>query len=515
MGRSNGIRFSITSLAPPRARLLTPVYSTRASISLFDALTPTENGDLVFTGETISAVSSTLSHFIGIAELHHVPRSNTMVFATEAMRRASNAAEMLEAIANATGGLGVHVLEPSVETLFGAVMGSRSGLTNVDGGALFLDLGGGSMQMTWVDTSLDEYEIKAAMAGNSMPYGAAKLTRILEGGDASLRAADLGDLHASMQRAFDNLCSVFPKLCDIRDAHNKGEDASVDVYMCGGGFRGYGSMLMHNDAIKPYPISSIGTYTVDGASFKQIDEMILLNKSHNGRIFGMSKRRRSQFDAIATVIKAFISTVPNIRRVTFCKGSNRDGALMMKLPREIRESNPLEVLSCVANEKRPILFSMVLHKLSQALPREVDRRTTPTIFSDGLGYLFVRDIWSRGGFEADTNVSFALHNAISRDSDAPGLTHLARAVLGITTAARWGFNVSPADEKLAEGLEGILARHSEDAVFWARYIGAVASVITRLFPTFPDEVGGFDGSIRYEFYAFASSRHSFEYVPSS
>ena len=462
----------------------------------------------------MSAVSSTLSHFTCIAELHHVPRSNTMVFATEAMRRASNAADMLEAIANATGGLGVHVLEPSVETLFGAVMGSRSGLTNVDGGALFLDLGGGSVQMTWVDTSLEEYEIRAAMAGNSMPYGAAKLTRILEGRDAPLRATDLGHLHASMQRAFDNLCSVFPKLCAIRDAHNKGEDAGVDVYMCGGGFRGYGSMLMHNDAIKPYPISSIGTYTVDGASFKQVDEMILLNKSHDGKVFGMSKRRRSQFDAITTVIKAFISIVPNIRRVTFCRGSNRDGALMMKLPREIRESNPLEALACVSNEERPI-FNMVLHKLSQALPREVDPRTTPTVLSDGLGYLFVRDMWSRGGFEADTNVSFALHHAISRDFDAPGLTHLARAALGITMAARWGFNVSPADEKLAEGLEGILARHSEDAVFWARYIGAVASVITRLFPVFPDDVGHFDRSIRYEFYASANSRHSSDYVSSS
>ena len=482
-------------MAPPRTRLLTPIYSTRAGISLFDALTPTENGGLVFPPSTISSVSSTLKHFTRIAELHHVPRSNTMIFATEAMRRATNAADMLHAIANATMGLGVHILEPSVETLFGAVMGSRSGLTNVEG-ALFLDLGGGSVQMTWVDTSLEDYEIKAAMAGNSMPYGAAKLSRVLDGGDAALQAAELDNLRASMQAAFDNLCSVFPKLRGIRDAHIQGQDAAVDVYMCGGGFRGYGSMLMHSDAVKPYPMSSIGTYTVDGTSFKQVKEMIHLNKHYSGKIFGMSKRRRSQFDAITTVVHAFISTVPNIRRVTFCKGSNRDGALFMKLPREIRESNPLEVLAAVNKDEKP-LFDVVLRKLSEALPKDAGCRTTPTVLSDGLGYLFVREIWSRGGFEPDTNVSFALHNVISRDTDAPGLTHLARALLGVTVAARWGSGVGPADEKLMEGLQSILTRHNSDAVFWAKYLGSIANIITHIFPVLPQDVSHFEKSIRY------------------
>ncbi|KAI1044678.1 hypothetical protein LB505_011287 [Fusarium chuoi] len=85
------------------------------------------------------------------------------------MRRADNASEMLEAISSATNGLRVSILEPAVETLFGAVMGSRSGLVGVEGGALFLDLGGGSVQMTWVDTSKPNYEIDAARAGSSQP----------------------------------------------------------------------------------------------------------------------------------------------------------------------------------------------------------------------------------------------------------------------------------------------------------------------------------------------------------
>lgn len=491
---SNGIRFSITDLTPPRSRLLTPIFSTRAAISLFDALTPDEHGGLIFPPSTVSSVASTLSHFTRIAQLHHVPHSNTLIFATEAMRRAANAADMHKAIAEATGGLGVHILEPSVETLFGAVMGSRSGLTNVEG-ALFLDLGGGSVQMTWVDTSMKDYEIKAATAGKSMPYGAAKLTCILEEGDATLRTTETAEFQECMQSAFDNLCSVFPKLQEISDESRKGQHAGIDVYMCGGGFRGYGSMLMHAEDTNPYPIPSVGTYSVSGRAFKQVDEMIRINNTHEGKIFGMSRRRRQQFNAIAQVIKTFITAVPHIARVTFCKGSNRDGALMMKLPREIRESNPLEVLANV-NQRDKLAFGAALRALESALPNGVDSPTTPTIFSDHLKYLFAEDWWRRGGHDANTNSSFALHSAVSRDSDAPGLTHLARALLGVTSAARWGFALGPADISLVQGLEGVISRHSKDAVFWARYIGALANILAEILYVPPSDDSHLGRSIR-------------------
>lgn len=419
-----------------------------------------------------------------------------MIFATEAMRRAENAADMLKAISDVTGGLSVNILEPSVETLFGAVMGSRSALTNVDDGALFLDLGGGSVQMTWVDTSLDCYETKAAMAGKSMPYGAAKLTRILEAGDVKLQDFETNNLRSLLEVSYNNLCDAFPKLGAIKVAYERGEDARINVFMCGGGFRGYGSMLMHDDKTSPYPISSIGTYTVNGTIFKQVSAMRKLNNEHTGKIFGMSKRRRRQFDAIATVVEAFVAVVPNLRLVTFGRGSNRDGALMMKLPKDIRESNPLEVLANVADEDKS-LFSAVMQKISQAVPEKVDFKETPTVFMDGLQSLFVQQIWSRAGHEDETNASFVLHDAISRDSDTPGFSHLARAVLGLTVAARWGFSVGPVDRMLAQGLQGILDRHDEDAAFWAQYIGAIANILVKIFPIRPNDVKKFDKAIRY------------------
>ncbi|UNI14946.1 retrograde regulation protein 2 [Purpureocillium takamizusanense] len=480
---SNGIRFSITSLAPPTTRLLVPVYSARAAISLFDALTPSPSG-LVFPSETMDAVGSALSRFHQIALLHGVPPSQILILATEAMRRAANASQMLTSIAKATDGLAVQILDPSVETLFGAVMGSRSGLVDVKGGALFLDLGGGSVQMTWVDTSQAHYELHAALAGESLPYGAAKLTRVLEEQPPEIHQAEIGTLEEGIDCIYANLCSRFPALQAIKSAHDRGESASVDVYMCGGGFRGYGSMLMHNDPISPYPISSINSYSVSGRVFRQTSEMRRLNREYDGKIFGMSKRRRRQFPAIATVIEAFIAAVPNIGRVTFCGGSNRQGVLMMKLPPEVRESNPLDVLAQVSEQERP-MFDAVLRLLQAALPDM--HPTTPTPISLGLGPLLIRRIWDRCGYDSNTNASFALHDAVTRNPDCPGLTHLTRAILGLAVCARWGTGVGPADEQLFMGLRRIADDHDRDASFWALYLGAVCGVLANIFPVMPQE----------------------------
>ena len=449
--------------------------------------------DLVFPKDTIDAVASTLSRFHRIAVSHGVPRDQILILATEAMRRAKNAGDMLNAIDKATQGLQVSVLEPAVETLFGAVMGSRSGLVHVDHGALFLDLGGGSVQMTWVDTSKEGYEVLAAKNGVSLPFGAAKLIQILDKGTAQAQADAISDLKSGMKDAYDKLCDQFPVLKAIKD----GKDL-VDVYMCGGGFRGYGSMLMYNDKMKTqaYPIPAINAYTAPGDLFKQTDKMRKVNEKDDAKIFGLSKRRRQQFPAIITVVEAFIEAVPNIRQVTFCGGSNRDGALMMKLPREIRESNPLDALARVPEEEKAV-YDVVVQKLQDALPKEVDFSTIPTIFTAGLGNLFLHEIWNRQGYDADSNTSFALNHAINGHAETPGLSHLVRALLAVTTAARWGGNVGALDAQLSEGLIGLLEKRHEDSPFWATYIGAVAALVSTILPALPNTPDEVDKAIRF------------------
>ncbi|KAI1456925.1 Ppx/GppA phosphatase family-domain-containing protein [Annulohypoxylon moriforme] len=477
---SNGIRFSISDLSPPKTRLLRCLYRERAGISLFDALnTSPSSGPLIFPQDAINQVSRTLARFKSIADDFGVPAEHISVFATEAMRKAENAASMLDAIL-ATSGLGVHVLAPEVETLFGA-MGARSGFSTVDG--LFLDLGGGSVQMTYLNSSTDGYEMAAARTGKSLPFGAAKLIKTLEDNETEARAMALNTLQEGMRGAFAKLQQQFPSLRDTQVDHTGG---GVDIYLCGGGFRGYGSILMHTDPIQPYPIHEIGAYTVQGSNFSRTKHMRKVNDEYDGKIFGMSKRRRQQFPAIVSVVEALIDAVPRIRTVTFCSGGNREGALFMKLPKAMREENPLSILHPISNKLELETMQSVLDIIQSSLPEDVDFSNIPTVLTLGLGPLFVNDIWTRVGESRDANAAFGLHRAIHRDPSAPGLSHLARAILGLTLCFRWGAGLGPSDKLLRSSLQKLVDRSNPEANFWAEYLGAIANMIAKLCPANPN-----------------------------
>jgi retrograde regulation protein 2 len=432
-----------------------------------------------------------------------VPAQNVIVFATEAMRRAQNAAAMLDAIRAGAEGLKVQILAPAVETLFGS-LGARSGFVDVKG--LFLDLGGGSVQMSYMDTYArreagEAYEIAAAKAGQSLPFGAARLIRVLEDAEADVKAAEVSKLQLGMREAFENLRRTFPSLAEtvakVRDDKHGGE--GIDVYLCGGGFRGYGSMLMHNDPVQPYPIPSIGGYRVSGSFFGQTKKMAKFNKTYDDKIFGMSKRRRAQFPAIIAVVEALIESIPRIRSVTFCTGGNREGALMMMLPRDVRESDPLQCvadsiplpISSHTNEKAVV--QAVINTLNGAVPNTSSR----TVLDTGLAALFVRQIWQNTGEDSAANASAALHEAINREPSCPGLSHFARALLGLMLCARWGVGLSPVDRQIFDSLAELVHAEDADAVFWAMHIGAVAGVLATAVPAWPRTVERLEKAVRF------------------
>ncbi len=162
---------------------------------------------------------------------------------------------------------------------------------------------------------------------------------------------------------------------------------------------------------------------------------------------------------------------------------------MMKLPREVREENPLALVApwsnAVGSLEDPAILDSVLSSLHSALPKGAGLPQGDTIFSLGLGALFARQIWTRGGERSDANASAALHDAVTRDPSCPGLTHLARAVVGLTLCARWDATLAPVDEQLYRNLRKLVDGADPDATFWADYIGAVAAVLATIVPCWP------------------------------
>ncbi|TVY35014.1 Retrograde regulation protein [Lachnellula occidentalis] len=458
---SNGIRFSISDLSPPRSRVLHCLYRDRVGISLYDALLSSSD-TLSFPPKIISEVAATLARFKHICDTHGVPKENINVFATEAMRTASNREKMLAAIQESSG-LTVGLLSPEVESLFGA-MGARSGFDKVDG--LFMDLGGGSVQMTYVNSSTVDYDMLAAEAARSMPYGAAKVSAALQTKASEQRVKT--ELRQRMKETFDGLTAKFPKLKEQAD-HQDG----VTIYFCGGGFRGYGSMLMHTDPIQPYPIPAIGGYTVEGHRFIKWREMLHANNTDERKIFGLSKRRREQFPAIVTVVQALVEAIPKIKQVTFCSGGNREGVLHMKLPAHVRESNPLSQLT----------GSAMPYEAAEAVAKTISSGFTtkvPGTFSPEILHYVVQNTWLGMGESDDSNSAKALHEPISGTlAGLPGLTHELRAILALTMCSRWGSDLGPIDQQLAHNLQELIGH---DLTWWCRYVGTLAKLIATIYP---------------------------------
>ena len=376
---------------------------------------------------------------------------------------------MLEAIKEMSG-LNVDIMSPGMESLLGA-MGARSGFTEVDG--LFMDLGGGSVQMTYVNSKEEEdYDVLAAEAAKSMPYGAAKLTAALS--TRSTAETTKTELRTNMKDTFDGLKRKFPRLRQQVES----EDGTT-IYFCGGGFRGYGSMLMHTDPIQPYPIPAIGGYTVPGHRFVRWQDMLRAN-SYEGKVFGMSKRRREQFPAIVTVVQALVEAVPKIKQVIFCSGGNREGVLYMKLPRPVRESNPLPLLPGGSSDQTTEAVNSIVETITSALPKGY-----PPIFTPDLLRYIAQNTWIKMGDLGDANSAKALHNPISgRLAGLPGLKHELRAVLALSMCARWGTDLGPVDKSVHASLRSLIG---PELSFWCEYVGTLASLLATVIPAFPSD----------------------------
>ncbi|KAF3046745.1 hypothetical protein E8E11_004055 [Didymella keratinophila] len=463
---SNGIRFSITDLSPATQRILPTVYLDRAAISLYDA--QYENGKAVPIPEsTIKQVMKSLLRFKSTCHDFGVPDSQVRIVATEATRKAINSEAYRVAITEATGWT-VELLPKEMEGKIGA-LGVASSYENVRG--LMMDLGGGSTQLTWIIT--ENGDIRMSPAGSvSLPYGAAALMQRLEAAGKKKSK----EYQAFAKEVINDLKGAVQSI-DIPQELLRSSDG-LHLYLSGGGFRGWGFVLMSEHDIKPYPIPIINGFRTSTDTF--LDTMSVkaaVSQDDTPDIFRVSARRASQVPAVAFLVECLAQALPTLTNVYFCQGGVREGMHFAEMAPQYRAESPLVTAT---GPYAPPAMQEIVDLLFAAVPGPTPSKQCP--FTAPLLTAFVQGVFAHMAQVKDLRGGSALRSTTTGIfSTAHGASHEDRALLAILLCERYGGygSISPTEQDFYKRMVRLLP---EGMQWWCMYVGRVAAVIAAVYP---------------------------------
>ncbi|KAJ5256611.1 hypothetical protein N7478_012715 [Penicillium angulare] len=475
---SNGIRCSISNLSAPTTRVIPTVHFHRVNISLYEAQIDTDTGDRIpIPKSVINRVVSAIVRFQIICVEIGVPSSNIRIIATEATRTAINSTAFTDAIFYKTG-LSVQMLRKEEEGIVGA-WGIASSFSDVEG--LALDLGGGSMQMTWIMSHAGNIHL-SPQESVSFPYGAAALTQKLadlERGKSKKEAEKAKEkfreeMASNFRDAFERL--EVPESM-IKKARARG---GFLLYLSGGGFRGWGYLLLylHQTRGQSYPISIINGYSAPKEDFENTEALKEVARTAH-EIFRVSDRRRKQVPSVAFLVNVLAESLPyGIKEAHFCQGGVREGLLFREMPPFIRQKDPLEVATAAyAPSSAQSIAALIL----ATLPRPAENRTFPSSMTVHLIQAFANALYFHATMSKELSSSAALYSTSTGIlASTHGIPHSHRALLALMLQERYGGELPPRDVDFKSHLQGIL---TPDEVWWTRYLGKVGLVLSQLYPT--------------------------------
>jgi len=476
---SNGIRFSVTDLSKPRSRILPTVHVYRVDISLYDAQYDPETGKQIpIPKDVIDQVVAALNRFKIVCADFGVPDTKIHVLATEATRAAINSAEFIGAINSGTG-LPVDTLRKEDEGRIGA-LGVASGFSDIRG--LMMDLGGGSTQITWIISQGGNLRI-SHKGSKSFPYGAAALTRTMEQltRGKSKEEADkaLAGLRREMVANFEHAYADI-QVPESLVANAKAE-GGFPLYLSGGGFRGWGYLLLHMSQVgeHPHPISIINGYAVGKERFadtKALEEVA--RTAHS--VFRVSDRRRKQVPAVAFLINVLHQAIPyGIRSAHFCQGGVREGFLFRELEPSVRAEDPLEVATrIVAPQSAGAIWRLLSYSFPE--PSATGARRFPDAITPYVVQAFANMLYVHAVMEKELASTSALYStSTGLLSSTRGVSHEDRARLALMLESRYMGELPPREIQFREALRRVI---TPEEVWWTMYLGRIGYLIGRLYP---------------------------------
>lgn len=461
-------------MSPPTARVMPTVYMDRSDISLYDSQY-SEAGKVPIPQPVIHDVLSALLRFKRICEDFGLKSDRIRVVATEATREAINSEDFRRQIQSTTG-WPVELLPKEEEGKLGA-MGIASSFSSVKG--LALDLGGGSVQISWLYSKSGRFEMNSK-GSVSFPYGAAALTKLMEG---ALGKHELEKLQNQVAKNFEQAIEHL-EMPDtlVKEAM---EEGGFTLYLSGGGFRGWGYILMSLHATQPYPIPIINGFRVPRSAF-----LPDLQSPPDSSTFRISSRRASQVPAVKFLITALTQSLPSISNVYFAQGGVREGLLFSTLPQLIRAQDPLVIATL---NYAPGSTQDLVALLGASIPPFTSRSTTAKFFSPNFLTSIIHLLTAHAHLPKDIRAATSLRaTTTGLLASAHGISHSDRAVLALVLCERWGAELSLADTQFHILLQSLVG---QEVSWWAKYLGRVARGLGYLFPTGLMRDGERNGSI--------------------
>ena len=432
-------------------------------MSLYDA--QYQNGKKILIPQSvINEVLNVLLLFKRTCQDFGVADDRVRVVATEATRNAINNEDFREQIQTRMGWQ-VELLAKEEEGRVGA-MGIASSFQSIKG--LVLDLGGGSVQMTWMDA--ENGKVQTSKKGSvSFPYGAAALMMLIEEAGIDGQEQLRRELTNKFKQAIEDL--EIPK--SLQETAK--EQGGFTLHLSGGGFRGWGYILMSLHAIQPYPIPIINGFLIPRSAFLPQAESFAGKNS----TFRISSRRASQVPAIAFLIQVLTQALPSISAIRFAQGGVREGLLFSQLFPTIRAQHPLAIATLPCAPTSAVALTRLL---KSAIPDATELTYNPLASFKSETFLtsIINLLNAHSSLPKDIRAAAALRSTTTGLlASAHGLIHEDRALLALVLCERWSGDLSPTDTEFLLKMQELVG---QKASWWAKYVGRITQGLGEIFP---------------------------------
>ena len=365
-------------------------------------------------------------------------------------------------------------------------LGIASSFSDMQG--LVMDLGGGSTQISWM--IVRGGDVRTSPKGAySFPYGAAALTRRLEELTAGKSKDEAERARAELREEMKtNFLDAYNKLGVPKELVEKAKsEGGFPLYLSGGGFRGWGYLLLYQSQVHGhhYPISLINGFSAQREHFENTETLKEVARTAH-RIFRVSDRRRKQVPAVAFLVNVLAGALPHgIKEAHFCQGGVREGVLFQELRPSIRRESPLEVATApYARSSATAISDLLLCAIPE--PSKTDSKRFPESIGAYVIRALANVLYVHSVMSKETSSTAALYStSTGLLSTSHGVSHSDRALLALMLEERYEGELPPREVDFKFSLSQLL---TEEVVWWTRYIGKIALLISRLYPAgFIDE----------------------------